>query len=312
MTDIISKAGKSALAIVFAGTLLSAPAQASDAQKFETPEAAVEALLEKLKAKDRDGIVAIFGNGSEDILFTGEDVVDRQTWTDFYRAASAARRVARDVDGEATLYIGEDQWPMPIPLVESDGGWSFDSEAGREEILIRRIGRNEIEVMGLAREYAKAQKEYRQTDHDNDGVLEFAQFFISGDGARDGLYWPSDGGADASPFGPLVALAAAEGYVVDGRPAEPSPFNGYFYRILPGQGENAPGGAYDYVIGGNMVAGHAMLAFPADYGNTGVMSFLVSENGIVLEADLGEDTAELTAQIDTFDPDERWTPADIE
>ncbi|MEM6421545.1 MAG: DUF2950 family protein, partial [Pseudomonadota bacterium] len=218
----------------------------------------------------------------------------------------AMRRVTENVDGTATLYIGPEQWPVPIPIAKNDDGWFFDAEAAREEIFLRRVGENELNVIEVAGAYVMGQLEYRLDDHDGDGVHEFAEHFISAPGERDGLYWPTEDDAPLSPFGPLVAAAVAEGYVVDGRPEEPEPYHGYFYRILTAQGDTAPGGAYEYMVNGNMVAGHAMLAYPAVYGETGIMTFMVSENGQVLEKDLGDETADLAGAMESFDPDETW------
>ncbi len=191
-------------------------------------------------------------------------------------------------------------------------GWSFDVEEGRAEMLERRIGRNELDVIDLLRAYVRVQSRFRQTDFDDDGVMEFAASILSTPGKRDGLYWPPEDGAPESPVGDAVAEAAAEGYVVDGQEQEPEPYLGYYYHLLQKQGSNAPGGALDYMINGNMVAGHALLAFPSDYGETGIMSFMVGENGIVYEADLGDDTLEAAQDIDSYNPGEEWVPVEDE
>jgi len=285
-------------------------ADAADAPRYATPEAAAEALIAAVGTGEPEPILEVFGEGAEDVVFTGEAGRDRALWKGFMERAAALRRIAIQADGTAILYIGEEQWPFPVPMSRDDDGWAFDVEAAREEILYRRVGRNELDVIALAEAYVRAQSEYRRVDHDDDGVMEFAASILSSDGAEDGLYYPTVEGEPPSPLGPLMALAVAEGFSIDGEDQPPEPYHGYFYRILTAQGEAAPGGAYDYQIDANMVAGHALLAFPADYGNSGVMTFLVSENGIVLEADLGEDTLDAALAIEAYEPDGRWAPAE--
>jgi hypothetical protein len=291
--------------------VVSGPTVAQEAQRFESPEAAASALVEAVASGDRAQILSVLGEDAEDVVLSGEPEVDAENLARFAAAASELERVALDTaDGAATLYIGASQWPVPIPIVPDDDMWTFDIAAARDEILIRTLGANELAVIDLAAAYVRAQLEYRSRDLDGDGVQEFAQHVLSAPDDRDGLYWPTaEEGEEPSPFGPLIAVAAATGYELDGQPGEPEPYQGYFYRILRGQGENAPGGLYGYVINDNMVAGHALLAFPADYGRSGVMTFIVSENGVVLETDLGEATAETAASIDLYDPDDRWRPA---
>lgn len=301
------------VAVVLFGLLVGLAPTASgaaEAERFPTPEAAADALLAAVGTGEPGPILAIFGEGAEDVIFTGETGRDRALWETFVERAEALSRVAIQADGMATLYIGQEQWPFPVPISENQDGWAFDVAAARDEILYRRIGRNELDVIALAEAYVQAQSEYRQIDHDDDGVMEFAASLLSSESAEDGLYYPTSEVEPPSPLGPLIALAVAEGFSVDGEDQPPEPYHGYFYRILTAQGEAAPGGAYDYQIGDNMVAGHALVAFPADYGNSGVMTFLVSENGIVLEADLGEDTLDAALAIEAYEPDDRWTPAE--
>jgi hypothetical protein len=289
-------------ALLSASTALAAP------KAFETPEAAVGAVIEALKAGDRDALLAVFGPENEDVIISGEDERDRQDREEFLAAYDHMHRVAVNADGVATLYVGREQWPFPLRLVEGDAGWVFDVEGGREEMLDRRIGRNELDVIELMRAYVGVQARFRQTDYDGDGVMEFASALLSSPGQRDGLYWPPEADAPESPVSDIVAQAAAEGYVLRGQSEPPKPYLGYYFHLLQKQGPNAPGGAMDYVINGNMVAGHALLAFPADWGETGIMSFMVGENGVVLEADLGEETVEAANAIDAFDPGEEWQP----
>jgi hypothetical protein len=291
---------------------LAATAALAAPQTFETPEAAVGAVIEALEARDREALLAVFGPENEDVIISGNDERDREDREDFLSDYDEMHRVAVDEDGVATLYIGREQWPFPIRLIEGDAGWFFDVEGGREEMQDRRIGRNELDVIDAMRAYVRVQYRFRQADYDEDGVMEFAPSFLSSEGKRDGLYWPPELGEPASPIGDVVAEAAAEGYVLRGQDEPPKPYLGYYFQILDKQGPDAPGGAMDYVINGNMMAGHALLAFPADYGETGIMSFMVGENGIVYEADLGENTIELASDIDSFDPAPPWTPVDEE
>jgi hypothetical protein len=290
--------------------VLAAPAALAAPKSFESPEVAVGAVIEALKAKDRDALLAVFGPESEDVIISGNDERDSDDRTDFLAAYDSMNRIAVDQDGVATLYVGREQWPFPIRLVKGDGGWAFDVEGGREEILDRRIGRNELDVIELMRAYVRVQSRFRQADHDGDGVMEFASAMLSSPGKRDGLYWPPEPGAPESPIGDAVAQAAAEGYVLRGQSEPPKPYLGYYFHVLQKQGPNAPGGAMDYAINDNMVAGHAMLAFPADWGQTGIMSFMVGENGIVYEADLGEETIEAANATAAFDPGEPWAPVE--
>lgn len=306
---ITSKIVIAALGAAALGAMASALA-AEQAARFATPDAAVAAVVAALEARDRDALLEVFGTDAEDVVFTDEPVRDREIWGAFLAAYAEMHRVARQEDGNAVLYIGRDQWPFPVPLVETDGGWQFDAAAARDEILHRRIGRNELEVIDLLAGYVGVQSDYRRVDYDGDGVMEFAASILSTPGARDGLYWPPEPGAPESPVGDLFARAAAEGYSLDDVDTDPEPFSGYYFRILTAQGENAPGGAFDYVVNGNMVGGHALLAVPAAYGESGIMSFMVAENGVVLEADLGEDTLAIAGDIAAYDPSAGWRPVE--
>jgi hypothetical protein len=197
---------------------------------------------------------------------------------------------------------------MPIPLVRKDGVWFFDTEAGKDEVISRRVGEDELTAIGVCRTYVQAQREYASEDHDASGVLKFAQNLKSAPGARDGLFWAAAPGEEQSPLGPLVAEARAEGYGPKTQEGKPQPFHGYRFKVLTAQGASAPGGAYSYVINGNMVAGFALVAYPAHWGESGVMTFLVSQSGRVLERNLGQDSADIGASMTEFDPDGDWTP----
>ena len=211
------------------------------------------------------------------------------------------------------LCLGEAHWPFPISLAKKGDQWFFDTVAGKEEILNRRIGHNEISALEICRAYVKAQREYMQKDYDGNGVMEYAQRLQSTPGKRDGLYWEMTPGEEESPFGPLVTAACEEGYSQKNLSASPhkhDPFHGYLFRILTKQGRNAPGGKYNYVINGHMLAGFAFLAYPAEWGNTGVMTFIVNQQGKVYQKNLGEKTTNLARKIDAYDPDETWKPAE--
>jgi hypothetical protein len=282
----------------------SAPAHAEPAA-YDSPEAAIGALIAALEAKDKDALLGVFGPEFSDLVFTGDDEDDRATWREFYTSYRTYNRL-EDRDGVVTLYIGRERWPFPAPLVMTGGKWRFDTEAARDEVEARRIGLNELDVIDTLRRAPIVQQEFRAVDHDGDGVMEFAAGILSSPGQRDGLYWPDEPGTPESPLGDFIARANADGYNFDGTDREPEPYLGYYFRILQKQGPAAPGGAYGYMINGNMVAGHAAMAFPAAYGETGIMTFMVGENGIVYEADLGEDTLAVAGAIDTFDPGEGW------
>jgi hypothetical protein len=295
-----------AAALAMTGAAFAEPA------RYDSPDAAAAAFRAALEAGGAEPLLEVFGPEAEDLLLTGDPDEDRENRRDLLAAWSAMGRVGLEASGDvATIYVGREQWPFPIPVVRDAGGaWAFDPEAGRETILARRIGQNELDVIALLRAYVRVQADYRRTDWDGDGVMEFAAHIISTEGARDGLYWPSAPGEAESPIGDFVARAAADGFSVGGEIEGPEPYLGYVYQILPGQGPNAPGGAMDYIVNGAMVAGHALIAYPAAYGVDGVMSFLVGENGRVLEADLGESTLEKASAISLFDPDAKWTPAE--
>lgn len=309
MTRIILQRGMLALLVALGAIGTSGIAQAKP-RGFATPEEAVAGVISALEARDRDGLVAVFGPENDDVILSGDPERDRSDWRSLLSAYQAMNRVA--VQGDAArLYIGTDQWPMPIPIVKGgDGKWRWDSEAGREEMLNERIGRNELDVIDLMKGYVAVQERFRRVDHDGDGVKEFAGSILSEADKRDGLYWPSAPGVPESPLGDFVARAAAAGYAIGGEDKGPEPYLGYYYKLLARQGDSAPGGAMDYSVNGHMLTGHAMLAFPADYGNSGIMSFMVSEAGTVYEKDLGENTIEAASEIGSFDPGDGWRPVE--
>ena len=273
---------------------------------FPSPEEAVTALIAAVKAGQEGALQAVLGPEAAE-LGSGDAVEDAAERDRFVAVAEAGVRIDRQGDDRAELLLGADAWPFPIPLVKEGAGWRFDTAAGKEELLNRRIGSNELHAIATVRAIVDAQYEYAAADPMGEGLHEYAQRFRSSEGQRDGLYWPSDGAGNESPLGRLVAEAVKEGYVRS-EDGAPSPYHGYFYRLLTAQGSHAPGGARSYLKDGRLVDGFALLAYPAEYGKSGVMTFLVNQRGLVFEKDLGEDTANLAAALETYDPDKTWTP----
>ncbi|MCZ0963475.1 DUF2950 family protein [Paracoccus benzoatiresistens] len=290
--------------------LASAGAAAAVPQDFDTPEAAVAALTAALEARDRAAVLAIFGPENEDVISNGDPAEDRELWGQFLRDMQTLTRIDRPEPDRAVLMAGRDLWPFPAEIRRDGNRWSFDAESARIEVLARRIGRNELEIIDIMRRAGEVQAAYRRSDHDGDGIMEFAASILSSPGQRDGLYWPTEPGAEPSPFDETLARASFSGFSEDGQDRAPEPWEGYYFHILQGQGAAAPAGAYSYMVAGNMVAGHALVAYPASYGDTGIMSFMVGEGGIVYQADLGEDTLTRAAAIELFDPGPPWTPVE--
>jgi hypothetical protein len=295
--------------LIFAAalSLASLPATpAAEAQKtFATPEDAAKALAAAAGAGDAKALESILGPGSGSLVRSGDAVADRRGRERFAKAYAEANRIEQQGDAKAVLLVGMDEWPMPIPLVKGADGWRFDTKAGREEVLNRRIGRNELSAVQAMLAYVDAQREYYLRNPRNDKLLHYAQKFDSARGKRDGLYFPTKAGEKPSPLGPLFASARAQGYTKEGD-GMPDPYHGYRYRILKRQGPDAPGGAYDYVVQGRMIGGFALIAWPASYGSSGVMTFVVNHDGVVYEKDLGPDTAAAAGKITRFNPDKTW------
>jgi hypothetical protein len=272
-------------------------------QSFKTPEEAAEALVSAAKTGSRKGILKVLGRDGVDIASSGDEVADAATRQRFVSAYDAKHQVTIDGDSKAIMIVGQEDFPFPIPLIRKDGMWRFDTAAGRLEILYRRIGRNELAAIQACLAYVDAQNEYAEKDRTGAGVGTYARRIISQQGKKDGLYWPAAQGDDASPLGELVAQATDEGYRIGGWRV---PFHGYYYKILTRQGSNVPGGALDYVVRGKMIGGFALVAYPAEYGNSGVMTFLVNHTGTIYQKDLGPRTAELADRITSFNPDQTW------
>jgi len=270
--------------------------------RFESPDAAAKAFVEAVRAGERAKFVQMLGQAAIDLITTGDEGADQEARETFLLRANDAVAIEMIDEANAEILIGKDRWPFAIPLVKDEKGWAFDAAEGALEILRRRVGENEILTVATLREYVRAQVEYARVDRDADEVREFAQRVVSSEGQKDGLWWPSTGEGDESPLGEFAA--AAGDYVQGTRP--PGTWHGYYYRILTKQGDKVPGGRYDYVINGNMIAGFAMIAFPAEYRSTGVMTFVVSHSGKVYEKDLGADTEKLASAIVEYNPDETW------
>ena len=283
-------------------------ARTAAAKIFPTPQAAVEAVVAAARAKDRNAMREIFGPDVQNLL-SGDEVADNNSFEEFATHVAEATSLEKQSEVKVTLLVGSDEWPFPIPLIKNGDGWSFDTKAGIEEILNRRIGRNEIAVQLISQAYAVAQYEYFDgEDQDNDQVSEYAQKLISSAGQKDGLYWETVADDDPSPLGPLMALARKEGYTkkAQGVAQSANPFHGYYFKILTRQGASAPGGAYNYIINGNMIAGFALVAYPATWGNSGVMTFVINQEGRVYEKNLGARTAEIAGAMTEYNPDSTW------
>jgi hypothetical protein len=274
-------------------------------QVFATPDEAVDALVVATRADNKTQIAKILGPQSGKLIHSGDKVADQKARERFLTAYDKAHSLETESNGNEALVVGEEEWPMPIPLVQVSGGWQWDTAAGAEEILNRRIGRNELNVIEVARAYVEAQQEFA-AQHSIDHKHEYAQRFVSSEGQHDGLYWPAASGEEESPLGPLIAKAEAQGYSSKEGIANLEPYHGYYYRILTRQGPHAAGGAKDYIKDGHMVHGFALIAFPARYGDSGVMSFIVNQNGIVYEKNLGPGTAKIAAGMMVYDPDSSW------
>jgi len=286
--------------------IASAHAIAAEPQRsFTSPEDAAKALVAAIRSQDLKALTNVLGPGSDEIVESGDAVADKARRARFVKAFDESNKLVRVGDAKAVLSVGKDDWPFPVPIVKDGKGWRFDTNEGKEEILNRRIGRNELAVIQVLQAYVDAQREYYLRNPQGDKLLQYAQKIASSEGKRDGLFFPTKAGENPSPLGPLVESARAVGY----RKAEggqPTPYFGYYYRILTSQGPEARGGAYDYVAQGKMIGGFALVSWPASYGHSGVMTFIVNHEGVVYEKDLGPETAGSAPGITRFDPDKSW------
>lgn len=296
--------------LLLVSTLLagSQNAPAAGEENFASPDAAINALRAATASHDTNALHAIFGPEGHQLV-SADAVQATGDFNQFAQRLEAKVEVVTNTDGSLALQIGPDAWPFPIPLASRGGQWFFDTAAGRQEILHRRIGQNELGAIDVCRAYVEAQREYASADELGDGVPAYAQYLHSTPGKRDGLYWPAQPGEPLSPLGPLVADARGEGYRHPARMLsdQQAPYHGYYFKILTAQGRQAPGGKYDYLINGRMIAGFALVAWPAQWANTGVMTFIVNQQGRVYQCNLGPKTARLAPAIKRYDPDSRWT-----
>ena len=310
--SFLRQTGARARGVALAALILALPAfsHAAGEQQFNSPAAAVKALTDAAKAGDTNAIHTIFGPEGHELI--SPDVVQATEGFKLFAKRLVERTtIVHQSDTKVEVDIGEDGWPFPIPLVKQGETWFFDVAAGREEILNRRIGADELGAIDVCHAYVDAQREYSGRDHSGKGILEYAQHLMSTKETHDGLYWPAHGADELSPLGPLVAQARGEGYHhKTGLLAEDqTPYHGYYFRILTKQGKHAPIGKYDYVINGHMIGGFALIAWPAEWGNTGVMTFIVNQQGKVYQKDLGPKTESKAKCITSFDPDSTWVPA---
>ena len=295
--------GTLALTTLIAGMISAAVAQ----QTFKTPEEAAENLVAGLRAGDNKAVNAILGPGGEAILSSGDSVQDENTRRLFLLAYDAKHSIQPSGDKFALLILGAEDFPFAIPIAKKGEGWVFDTAAGREEVLARRIGRNEFAAIRASIGYHDAQYEYAATMPKVDDMAVYAQRVVSSPGKKDGLYWPAAAGEPPSPLGEAIADASLRGY----RAGSGAPYQGYYYKLLTRQGRNAPGGAHDYIVNGKMIGGFALIAWPAEYGNSGITTFMINHDGVVYEKDLGPKTAQIASSTSAFNPDDSWKKVNL-
>jgi hypothetical protein len=294
-----------AAAVVFAVNGICTAAAAPVQKTFPSAEDAVKAAVAAARNNDDKEMLAIFGANAKEILFSGDAVADKERRGQFIKAYDEKNRLATQKEG-TILIVGKREWPFPIPLVKKGNVWIFDTAQGKEEILNRRIGENELNVIQVMLAIVDAEREYAIKDRNRDGLLEYAQKFISDPGKKNGLYWEAKQGEPQSPLGPTVARARSEGY--QGKlPTKPVPYHGYYYKLLTAQGKNARGGAYNYMWRGKLIGGFGVVAYPAEYGNSGAMTFIVNHDGKVFEKNLGPNSAAVAKSMKEFNPDKTWT-----
>ena len=292
-----------ALGLIFAFVISSTPASAQ--KTFSSPEEAVKAAIAAARSNNDNELLAIFGPTAKEILFSGDPVADKQRRAEFVAAYDQANRLS--TEGEDRILIaGKQDWPFPIPIVKKGQSWMFDTEQGKQEVLNRRIGGNELFTIQTMLAIVDAEREYAMKDRDRNGLLEYAQKFLSDPGKQNGLYWEAKAGEPESPLGPIMVQARSQGYGAKITTA-PGPYHGYYYRILTAQGKDAPGGAYSYFVKGKMIGGFAVVAYPAEYGNSGIMTFIVNYDGKVFQKNLGPNTAAVAKSMKEYNPDKTWT-----
>jgi len=300
-----------ALAYAFAAT--SANGATLTQKSFPSADQAAQAFVEALSTGNTREAEAILGPSGEKLLHSGDTVADDQALLGFLSAYAVRHRLAQEGENKAVLHVGEEDWPLPIPIVRKNGVWRFDTGAAASEILDRRIGRNELDAIQVCLAIVDAQREYASVAHDASGLLAYTRRLVSTPGKQDGLYWPVENGQKPSPLGPLVARASEEGYRRAGTTHRRAPYHGYFYRILTAQGKHARGGARSYLVDEKMLGGFGLVAFPARYGDSAIMTFIVNQDGVIYEKDLGSATSVIAKKMRAFDPDPTWrrvAPAD--
>jgi Protein of unknown function (DUF2950) len=284
-------------------------AQAVNGQKtFSSPPEAVKALVEAARSGDPEQLVPLLGPQAKDVVSSGDPVADKQVLAHFVKAYDEKHSLSVEAQGFEVLQVGPNDWPLPFPIVRDVNSWYFDSSRGVEEVINRRIGRNELGAIAVCEGYVQSQMDYASKEHDGNSGGIYAQRLFSDPGEHNGLYWTVSKGEPQSPMGPLVASAASEGYTRQAS-GSPSPYHGYFYKILTAQGPDAPGGEKNYVVDGKMTGGFALIAYPAHYGSSGIMTFIVDQEAIVYQKDLGDQTGDLASQITAYNPDSSWQPA---
>src|SRR5271157_834412 len=294
-----------AVVIVLAGCFVSSSAAQQPGQKtFSSAEEASKALVAVAQSNDKKAMLDILGADGKQIVSSGDETEDAESRANFVKRYEEMHRLVKEAGGNTVLYIGAHNWPTPIPLVNKGSAWYFDTEAGKKEILFRRVGRNEMSAIRVCQELVAAQKEYHSSQHN-----EYAEKIFSDEGQHNGLYWKVAAGEAQSPIGPLVAAAVTEGYA-KGQDGAPTPYRGYYYHILRGQGKSSPGGAKSYIVNGKMTEGFAFVAYPAEYGSSGVMTFIVNQDGVVYQRDLGKKTAIVAKSMREYKPDSTWQRAE--
>jgi len=296
-----------AVVIVLAGCFVSSSAAQQPGQKtFSSAEEASKALVAAAQSNDEKAMLDILGADGKQIVSSGDETEDAESRANFVKRYEEMHRLVKEAGGNTVLYIGAHNWPTPIPLVNKGSAWYFDTEAGKKEILFRRVGRNEMSAIRVCQELVAAQKEYHSSQHN-----EYAEKIFSDEGQHNGLYWKVAAGEAQSPIGPLVAAAVTEGYA-KGQDGAPTPYRGYYYHILTRQGKNAAGGAKSYLVGGKMTGGFAFVAYPAEYRSSGVMTFIVGEDGTVYQKDLGKKTESLGKAIKEYNPNSGWQKVEVQ
>jgi|SRR5271169_4485100 len=304
-TGMANLCNVSMVALILNGLLL---AQQAGPKTFASPEEAAQALFASAQAADEVAMLVILGPAGNEIIPSGDSVQDKNTLDQFVAKYKEMHRLAEEPDGTTTLYIGADNWPVPLPLLNSGGAWHFDTETAKKEILFRRIGENEFAAIDVCHALVDAQNDYYSQSRDG-RVQQYAQAFASDEGQQNGLYWKTPDGEPESPIGPLVAYAASVGYDKS-QGAEHFPFHGYYYRILTRQGKTAQGGPKSYVVNGRMTGGFAILAYPANYRSSGVMTFIANQTGVIYQKDLGDETTEVARAMKEYAPDKTWKNAE--